>query len=273
MMPVYLNHIPVGAGEPVYIVAEIGGNHDGNIDQAVTLIRAAAHAQADAAKFQFFDGTTLYPGEWTPGSIDPDWIPELQAECATNNLDFLCSVFSRDTLDTLLDRAGSNLAAVKIASPEATNHQLLDAAALTGLPLIVSTGAMNWHDLDRTMSILYGVEVVILHCVSAYPAMPDELNLRVIPAITRRYKVPAGFSDHTLDPYAAPLAAVAAGACLIEKHLTIDSRLDGPDHGFALEPDEFRNMVDTIREGEAMLGDGVKRVQQSEDPTDRRQAA
>ena len=250
----------------VYVIAEIGSNHDNSLEQAFRLIEVAAEAGADAAKFQLYRADKLYPGTITPGAIPDSWLPGLQAVCVEHDIDFLCSVFDLDTLDAYMSVSPTM---IKIASPEATCRRLLDEAADTGLPLIVSTGAMTWADLDLTVDWLGDTEFTLLHCVSAYPAPPAEMNLSVIPTMRDRYDVPVGLSDHTLGT-SASVAAVALGATIIEKHLTVDRSLPGADHPFALEPDEFRQMAVAVRETLLMLGDGVKRVQPSEDSTDRR---
>jgi N,N'-diacetyllegionaminate synthase len=265
-----IGNTPIGHGEPVYVIAEIGSNHDNDLDQAKQLIQTAADAGADAAKFQLYRADKLYPGQITPGALDDVWLPELKTTCHEAGIEFLCSIFCTETLAAYLE---VQPAAIKIASPEASNLDLLRACAETGLPLIVSTGAMDWTMLDRSVDVLGNADVVLLHCVSAYPAPPEHLNLRAILSLSKRYNVPVGFSDHTLGSQGVSVAAVALGACVIEKHLTLDRNLEGPDHPFALEPDEFRQMVDAIRQTEQMLGDGVKRVMPSEDPTDRRQTA
>lgn len=258
----------VGDGQPAFIVAEAGGNHDGKLDNARRLISLAALAGADAVKFQFYRATELYPGRVTAGAIPDHWLPLLKAAAYDNEIDFFCSVFSKETLE-VYRQVGP--VAVKIASPEATNLDLLTAVVWSGVPAIVATGACDWRDVDRAVNVLRGSQFALLHCLSAYPADPKQLNLAVIPAMRARYSVPVGFSDHTLHPWVASTLAVAAGATIIEKHITPDRTLRGPDHGFALEPEMFRNLVKEIRSAEAMLGDGVKRVMPSEDPTDRRQ--
>jgi N,N'-diacetyllegionaminate synthase len=257
----------VGPGEPVYVIAEIGSNHDGSLERAFRLVEAAADAGADAAKFQFFRADKLYPGTITAGAIPDGWLPLLKYACHEAGVEFICSVFD---LETLAVYAQLQPAAVKIASPEALNAGLLDAAASTGLPLLVSTGAMTREQVHGLAGVLAHVPVVLLHCVSSYPAPLGELNLSVIPRLARYGLV--GLSDHSLEPCLAPVVAVALGACVVEKHLTLDRRLAGPDHGFALEPGEFRMMVDAVRNVPAVLGDGVKRVMPSEDATDRRAA-
>lgn len=253
--------VAVGPGEPVYIVAEIGGNHNGNLDTAYALIEAAAAAGADSAKFQLFNPNTLYPGRFTHGAVPEEWLPHLKARCHEHGIEFLCSVFDHQTLNAYV---AHKPAAIKIASPEAANRELVDRAAATQLPLIISTGAMT---LIQALQIQ--TDTVLLHCVSSYPAPPDEMNLRAIPALLT-YRQYVGLSDHTLHPTFAPAAAAALGACLIEKHLTLDRTLQGPDHAHSLEPAEFAAMVEAVRATEAMLGDGNKRVMPSENPDDRR---
>lgn len=259
--------LEIGDGHPTYVIAEIGANHDGSLDQAYRLIGKAAEAGADAAKFQFFDPKGLYPGRTTRGAVPEEWLPLLKSACEECGIEFLCSVFSRETLERYLE---IKPAAIKIASPEATSEDLLWAAVASGIPLIVSTGAMDWTMLDRTVLALDGYQdVCLLHCVSAYPTPPEELNLRVISAMRERYELPIGFSDHSLS-WEIPAVAVTQGACLIEKHLTPERRLPGPDHSFALEPQEFQWMVDRIGATQVWLGEPEKRVQPSEDPDDRR---
>jgi N,N'-diacetyllegionaminate synthase len=259
----------IGPCEPVYVIAEIGGNHDGNIDQAYRLIQHAADAGADCCKFQFYRADKLYPGKVTDGAIPDWWLPELKRACHGEGVEFLCSVFCLETLYAYLE---VEPAAVKIASPEATNDELLHAASC--LPMLVSTGALDWHGCYSVNQVLkaHCAEYALLHCVSAYPAELDHLGLRVIAEMIRRYRVPIGFSDHSLNPCLAPVVAVSLGACVIEKHLTLDRRSPGPDHSFALEPGEFLMMVDAVRAVPGVLGDGVKRVTPGEDATDRRAA-
>ncbi len=257
----------IGQG-PVYVIAEVGSNHDGSLDQAKRLICVAAEAGADCVKFQLYRADTLYPGSHTAGAVPDEWLPELKECCAGHGVEFLCSVFCMDTLAAYLEVEPS---AVKIASPEATDIELLAAVYESGLPAFVSTGAMDWEMLDKTELVLGGPHV-LLHCVSSYPSPARQMNLRAIPAMIERYGVPVGLSDHTSNPALAPAVAVALGACVIEKHITLDRRAVGPDHSFALEPTAFGLMVKNVHVAQRMLGDGVKRVQPSEDATDRRAA-
>lgn len=258
----------IGARHSPYVIAEIGSNHDGDLGRAFKLIDVAAQCGADAAKFQYYRADKLYPGQHTPGAIPGWWLLELQEHARSRGIEFLASVFCIETLESymLIDPP-----AIKIASPEAQHYELLHCAASMGLPLIVATGACTWTDVDAVARIVTG-PLVLLHCVSAYPAPPGEMNLRAIEQMAERYRCPVGLSDHTLHG-PAPATAVALGATVIEKHLTTDRRLAGADHPFALEPAEFAAMVADVREAWGMLGDGVKRVTASEDPLDRRVAA
>lgn len=258
----------IGAGHPTYVIAEIGSNHGGSLGRAFTLIEAAADAGADCAKFQLYREHELYPGRSTPYALPDEWLPELQHHAHEIGLEFICSVFSTETLAAYMEISPP---AIKIASPEATDLNLIDMAAETGLPLLIATGACDWqqvadialvagHALDRT---------ILLHCVSSYPAPAAELNLSVLTRMRTDYGL-VGFSDHTYEEHTAPMVAVAVGACVIEKHLTFSHYSDTPDAPFALEPDGFRRMVEMLRLTERMLGDGDKRPMPSEDPTDRR---
>jgi sialic acid synthase SpsE len=254
----------IGVDAP-YVIAEIGSNHDNDLETARLMISLAANAGASAAKFQFYRADQLYPGVLTPGAIPDEWLPLLKDHCTTVGVDFLCSVFC---LETLVEYLKLEPVAVKIAAPEAAHWELVAAACVTGVPLLLSTGAMSWADIEA-MPLLHD-DVALLHCVSAYPAPAAEMNLHAIPEMSNRYGQMVGLSDHSLNPTAAPVAAVALGATIIEKHITRDRSLPGADHSFALEPAEFRQMAVAVRQAWLMLGDGDKRVTASEDPRDRR---
>ncbi len=264
----------IGPGHPVYVIAEIGSNHDGSLARAEHLIRAAAEAGADAAKFQFFDPDTLYPGRRTEGAIEEGWLPILDNVCKSAGIDFICSVFDLKTLDRYV---GTNPVAIKIASPEAMNERLVRAASASGLPLLISTGAMDWRDVEVAQHwIVEGdfsrVNVCWLHCTSAYPAPPAELNLSVI-ARMRDWVEPhlVGYSDHSMNGPGVPMLAAALGASVIEKHFTTaPANPNSPDHPHSVYADDFAEMVSAIRNAAVVLGDGEKRVMSSEDATDRR---
>lgn len=258
----------VGQGTPTFIVAEAGSNHDGKLAQAKELIDVAAKAGADAVKFQVFRAAHLYPKgvgvvQTPAGSIDlyaflqahevpRAWLRPLAEHAEARGLLFLASVFDEEACDWV-DEVG--VAAHKIASPELTHLPLLAHVAIKGKPVILSTGLSRLGDIEEAVETIHAQgnrQIALLHCVSAYPAPPEECNLRVIETIRRAFQLPVGFSDHTTDPTLAPRMAVAAGAVLLEKHFTLSRRLHGPDHPFALEPHELVEMVRAIREVDAM---------------------
>ncbi len=262
--------IRIGPGEPVFVIAEIGSNHGGSLETAKLYIETVARIGAHCAKFQLFNPDALYPGQRTPGSIPEHWLPHLKRACRDSGVEFMCSVFDEATLDAYMQVRPS---AVKIASPESHNHALLRAAAKTGVPVVVATGASSFRDVYATAQALDGAKWALLHCTSAYPAPDAEANLAVIAELAAMYEgVPVGLSDHTTHG-PAPALAVAMGASVIEKHLTFNRSLPGPDHAFALEPGEFAQMCQDVQRAAVLLGDGVKRPTASEDATDRRMAA
>jgi N-acetylneuraminate synthase/N,N'-diacetyllegionaminate synthase len=266
----------VGDGRPVYVIAEAGVNHDGDPDAALALVDAAAAAGADAVKFQTFRTEALvvrgtpkarYQVETTgpAGGMD-DLVARLElsaevhrrlaARARERDLDFLSTPFDEESLRLLVD---VGVPAVKVASGEATNLPFLRAVARTGLPVLLSTGMCDVEEVRAALGALADAAgTVLLHCVSAYPAPLSELNLRAIGALRDAFGVPVGWSDHT-QGLEAPLAAVALGACVVERHLTLDRSRPGPDHRASSEPDDFRRMVEGIRRVESALGDGVKR--------------
>jgi N-acetylneuraminate synthase/N,N'-diacetyllegionaminate synthase len=246
------------------IIAEIGGNHDGDLEMALELIEGCAHAGADIAKFQLFNPETLYPGQFTPGAINPEWLPALRERADYEGIELLCSVFCLETLQQWLQ---TDPQGIKIASPESMNFELVKAAQASGLPVLIATGATTWGDLDL---LEITANTALLHCVSSYPAPYEELNLRVIPHMLERYGCPVGFSDHSRHPFVAPVAASALGATIIEKHVSPDPTLPGPDHAHSIDLDDLNDMCGALRLTWMMLGDGIKRPMPSEDPTDRR---
>lgn len=268
MRPVRIGRRLVGPGRPVYVIAEVGSNHDGSLAQAKHLVAAAAKAGADAVKFQsilyerIFAARAYGPAHrrfFSQLELPEAWYPELKKACDENGVDFVsCPTYPGAA--AAIAAAGAPV--IKVASPQTkANLPLVEEAARTGLPLIMSTG---YCDMDEIVAAVRAAEradvsgLVLLHCLSEYPARPERVNLRVMAALERRFGRPAGFSDHTLGPV-APCAAVALGACVIEKHITLDRGGKGPDHPFATEPHEFADMVKALRETQAMLGDGLKR--------------
>jgi len=265
-----------------YVIAEAGVNHNGDLNTALGLVAAAAAAGADAVKFQTFQASEIaisdapkaaYQAERDKESsnqremlrrleLDAAAHRALSARCVERGIDFLSSPFGLRDLQLILD---SGVHAIKLGSGEITNLPLLQAAGRSGLPVYLSTGMSSLGEVAIAVEALKkaGARVTLMHCLSAYPAPPEEINLRAMDALADAFQVPVGFSDHTLGIGIA-IAAAARGATVIEKHLTLDRTLPGPDHAASLEPEEFAVMVREIRHVAAALGDGVKRVMPSE---------
>lgn len=263
----------IGEGHPVYVIAEAGSNHNGSFAAALRLIDVAAEAGADAVKFQNFRAATMYPR--TAGESDylkipksifsvieememPDsWVPELAAYCRTKSVDFLSTPFDEASVDLLAPHVN----VVKIASYEMTHVPLLRHAARLGKPMIVSTGAATLEEVKHAVEVIRKTgndQVVLLQCTASYPTPLEAVNVRAMGALARATGVPIGISDHSRDPIIVPVAATALGACVIEKHFTLSNRLPGPDHSFAVEPDELALMIRSVRATERALGHGRK---------------
>lgn len=286
MKEVRINQRVVGVGHPCFIIAEAGVNHNGDIDLAHRLIDAAAEAGADAVKFQSFVTEELitpeapkagYQVETTgePGSqykmlkpleLSADEQAELKAHCEQVGILYLCTPYENTSVD-MLDRM--DVVAFKIASTDITNIPFLRYIAEKGRPVILSTGMSTLGEVEQAVNTLRAKgldgKIVMLHCTAEYPAPVSETNLRAILTMQLAFGCPVGFSDHTPGIGASPWA-VAVGACMIEKHFTLDRNMVGPDHRASLEPDELANLVRTVRDVEAALGDGVKQPMPSELP-------
>ena len=268
---------PVGPGHPCYVIAEAGSNHNRDLDVARKLIDVAADAGADAVKFQTYSGRTLYSTH-TPRfdylddelaakpahelldeiALPRDWQPILAEHCRDRDIEFMSSPFDRQAVDEL---DALDVGAFKIASFELVDLPFIRYAASRKRPLILSTGMANLAEIDEALTAAREAgceEVALLQCASLYPAPAHVMNLRSIPAMQAAFGVPVGLSDHTLGTHVA-VAAVALGACIVEKHYTLDRGMHGPDHSFAAEPHELRDLVAHIRDAEAAFGDGVKR--------------
>lgn len=263
----------IGPGRPVYLVAEMSANHGQDLDQAVRIVRAAAAAGADAVKLQtytpdtltidcdrdaFLIGGTIWEGRtlydlYAEAYTPWEWQPRLREVAAELGLDLFSTPFDSTAVD-FLEEMG--MPAYKVASFEIVDLPLIRRVAQTGKPLILSTGMASLAEIDeavRTARAAGAAHIALLKCTSAYPARPEEVNLRTIPHLADAFGAVVGLSDHTLG-IAVPVAAVALGACIVEKHLTMSRALKGPDSTFSLEPAEFRSMVDAIREAEKALG-------------------
>lgn len=264
----------IGPGESVYIVAEMSANHEHDLDRARRIVEAAARAEADAIKLQTYRPDTITidsnrapfritEGPWSGRTLHDlyedaytpwDWHPELRNLAHELGLDFFSTPFDPTAVDFLEDLG---VPAYKIASFEAVDLPLIREVASTGKPVILSTGMTRLGEIDdavRAVREAGGRELVLLKCTSAYPAPPEEAHLRTIPHLSKAFGVPAGLSDHTLGSV-VPTAAVALGACVVEKHLTLSRESGGPDSAFSLEPDEFCRMVDAVRTAEKAVGE------------------
>lgn len=254
----------IGPGHPVFVIGEVGSCHDKNLSQAKKLIDGVAEAGADAVKFQLFIAEQLYirsdPRFFElakPFETPREWLPELVMYSKSRGILFSASPFDKEAVDLLVQVEAPFL---KIASPEIRDFPLLEHCAHTGLPLIISTGATTLDDVKRAVNCVYkagATDVVLLHCTSVYPTEPKDINLRVIETLRQTFNLPVGLSDHSMSS-SIPAAAVAVGACLIEKHVTLDRLLRGPDHPISLTITEFKEMVKLVREIELALGSSVK---------------
>ena len=260
---------PAASAPRTFLIAEIGSNHDGQFDQALRLLDVAAEAGADAVKFQSFLADQLV----TPDNPDyrllkrielpREWYSRLRTEAEQRGLIFF-STATNDTTLGWLEECGA--AMYKIASPNLTHLPLIRKTASLGKPLVMSTGMANLQQIDEAVQAALAAgnnRICLLHCVSEYPARPATINLRFIETLRAIYPYPIGFSDHTLDTGTA-VAAVALGAAVIEKHLTLDRSRPGPDHHYALEPAEFISMARSIRVVEAAMGSSFKVIGEEE---------
>jgi N,N'-diacetyllegionaminate synthase len=268
----------VGEGCATFIIAEAGVNHNGDIKLAKKLIDIAKQAGADAVKFQTFQTDSLvtstadkapYQKETTDISesqydmlkkleLKPAEFRELSDYTMSEGLIFLSSPFDIFSVD-LLDEMG--ISAFKIPSGEITNVPLLVYVSRKGKPVILATGMSTLDEVDEAVTLLREEgrnDTILLHCVSAYPARVEDSNLKAMDTMRRKFKIPVGFSDHT-PGIEVTIAAVALGACVIEKHFTIDKKMSGPDHRASLDPSELEEMVRAIRNVEKSIGDGIKK--------------
>lgn len=273
----------IGPGCPCFIIAEAGVNHNGDIDLARRLVRVAADAGADAVKFQTFKAERVasasapkaaYQQRTTAEGesqldmlrrleLSVDAHRELQQLCHELNVVFISTPFDEESAD-LLDSL--NVPLYKLPSGEVTNHRLLSHVAAKKKPIILSTGMCSLGEVEQALNVLARegtTELVLLHTVSNYPAEAQDVNLRAMDTLAHAFGCPVGYSDHTLG-IAVATAAVARGAVVIEKHLTLDRNLPGPDHRASAEPHEFGALVAAVRAVEKALGDGRKVMRDSE---------
>jgi sialic acid synthase SpsE len=245
----------------IFIIAEAGVNHNGSLGTAKRLVDSAKRAGADAVKFQFFDSKVLW-GDDRIKHLELRFadFERIEQHCSEVGIEFMCTPFGVAELLLLQPM----LKRVKIASGCITRRPLLEAAGATGLPIIMSTGMSDEQEVIAARVVLRGAgckHLTLLHCTSSYPCAVQDVNLRAMNDLP--YSEARGYSDHTLG-ITIPIAAAAMGATVIEKHLTLDRTAEGPDHKASIEPNDFLVMVSAIRTVEEALGDGIKRVQPSE---------
>jgi len=264
----------IGSHSPVYIIAELSANHNQDFNEAVKLIHAAKEAGADAIKIQTYTPDTmtidcdkeffkigkgtiwegenlysLYKEAYTPW----EWQPKLKKIANDLGMDLFSTPFDFSSVDFL---ELMEVPAYKVASFEIVDLPLIQKIAQTGKPVILSTGMASLAEIEEAIHAIRNEgnnQIALLKCTSAYPALPGEMNLRTIPHLAQMFDVPVGLSDHTLG-ISVPVAAVALGACIVEKHFTLSRQTPGPDSAFSLEPQEFKTMVEAIRETEKALG-------------------
>lgn len=266
----------VGGGALVFIIAEIGINHDNKLSQAMALIDAAKKAGCDAVKFQLFRAERMYvkgAGKYETASqgnrdimeiireneLPHEWLPKLKVRAHENNLALIVTACDEESVD-VLDLVGVD--AIKAASYAVTHLPLLRHMAGKGRPMLMSAGGATMRETAEAVELLQNSgqkEIVLNHCMAKYPVAVEDCNLRVIETLEKAFpEMVIGYSDHTSEPATAAKAAVVLGAKAIEKHITLDKNLPGPDHSFALDPKELELMVKTIRTVERKMGEGVE---------------
>lgn len=267
----------------VHLIAEAGNNHNGELETAKQLIETAVAAGADSVKFQMINPDGLYlPEVWEDGVPVPNEVfeqrkqlvlsdaeyHELNALANSMGIGFSASVFDGRGVKLLSE---FNPPYIKIASCDLNNHPLLEQAASTGIPVVLSTGMSTIEDVERSVQVLQNKnsEVILLHCVSVYPASVETMNLGFIEELKRRFACEVGLSDHTQSGIAAAVA-IGLGATWIEKHFTLDKTQAGFDHAYAMEPDEFKGYVADLRLAESSLGTAGDKIGQEEMTTRKR---
>lgn len=268
----------------VFVIAEAGVNHNGNINIAKKLVDAAALSGADAIKFQTFKAESLvtkdapkakYQKSNTGDGNQYDMLKKLELSmeehiilkdyCEKRGIMFISTPFDFESVD-LLEKIDIPL--YKVSSGDLTNIPLLKYIAKLNKPMIISTGMANLGEVEEAVKEVGNSEMTLLHCTSNYPTDYEDVNLNAMITLKNAFKLPVGYSDHTIG-IEVPIAAVAMGAKVIEKHFTLDKNMEGPDHKASLNPEEFKQMVNSIRNIEKSLGNGIKRCNKSEEDTRR----
>ncbi|WP_299968640.1 N-acetylneuraminate synthase family protein [uncultured Roseobacter sp.] len=271
--------IDFSTGDRTVSIIEIGVNHNGDLELARSMVREIASRGGDIVKFQAFiseeeisihaekanyqkDTTGTEVGQLEMAKaleLSHDQLTEMRDFCRQMQMPFLCTAFESRSLEFLLK--GLDVAAVKIASSEVTHHPFLAEIAQSGVGMILSTGASTLEEAAAAVRVIEEArpdpDLVILHCVSEYPAPLDEVNLRAMHTMHQAFGYPVGYSDHT-QGIVAPITAAALGACAVEKHFTMDRTMEGPDHRASIEPEELSAMIDGMKGARSALGTGIK---------------
>ena len=273
----------VGDGHPCFIIAEAGVNHNGCLNRAMQLIDCAADAGADAVKFQTFKATRIATAQASQAAYQKQNLGKEQSQlemlkalelsetdhrvlvqhCKSRGILFMSTPFDEQSADLLADL---DVKVFKLPSGEMTNLPFLKHVAAMQRPLIVSTGMCSLGDVENAVQAIESAgnhDYVLLHCVSNYPADPADVNLRAMEAMRAAFGRPVGYSDHTMG-IEVGLASAAMGACVLEKHFTLDRNLPGPDHKASAEPAELRQLIQGIRTVELAMGTGIKRATAAE---------
>lgn len=284
MKDITIGQHTIGEGRPVFIIGEIGLNHNGSVKLAKELIDAAKNAGCDCVKLQkrHVEGLAIrsvldaednrfpafgktYRQVREHIEFNADEYREIIQYAADRGILFLCTAFDIPSVEFL---KALQVPAYKIASHSVTNLPLLRKLVEVGKPVIISSGMCHWEELDRGVNILKdgGIPVVLMHCVSSYPQALEESNLRMIAKLRERYDVPVGYSGHEIG-HLPTVLSVAAGAVAVERHITLDTQMEGFDHKLSLDPVMLKDMVDDIRKAEQAMGTGEKRVSEREQIT------
>lgn len=286
MQKIKISNKFISSENPTYIIAEIGSNFDRSLRKAKKMVDLAVEVGADCAKFQSFlpdkivskkgfgSKRSSFQSKWKKPVYDiykdavfpREWHQELNAYCKQKNVDFASSPYDREAVDLLED---IDVAFYKIGSGEVSNLEFIEYVASKGKPLLIGVGASTLGEIEEMMEVIKKTgneEIVLLQCVTNYPSPFVDANIRVLETLRSAFGVMVGYSDHT-PGHTVPLGAVALGAKVIEKHFTDDKTREGPDHAFALDPREFKTMVQEIRHLEEALGSGIKTIYPSEQET------
>ena len=272
----------VGDGHPAYVIAEVGINHNGDLNIAKQIIDAAVHTGVDAVKFQKRTPDVSTPEAQKTQMRDTPWgyityleyrhkveftaeqYHEIDVFCKERNIPWMVSVWDEPAVDFM---ENFDTPAYKIPSASLTDHKLLRHVRKTGKPMIISTGMSTMDQIRKAVKVIGEENLVIMHCTSTYPCEPEELNLKMIETLRREFpNNPVGYSGHEVGLVPSAIA-VSLGACMIERHMTLDRAMWGSDQAASVEPGGFERLVKYVRVAEASLGDGVKKVYESEKPS------